>query len=55
MTAAVLHALESGSTAIEDIGIQAVLIGSVANACQIASAINGLSSSDINNVSYNLI
>ncbi|KAF2896158.1 hypothetical protein ILUMI_10021 [Ignelater luminosus] len=49
LTAAVLHALESGSTAIEDIGNQAVLIGSVANACQIANAISGLNSSDINN------
>jgi len=45
---AVLSALENGSTAVEDMGNQALLIGSVANACQIAAAIDGLSSTDIN-------
>jgi len=45
---AVLTALESGTTAIEDMGTQAVLIGSVANADQIATAIGGITTADVN-------
>lgn len=51
LKASVLMALESGQTAIEDIGYQALLTGCVSNACQIASSVDGITLEDVNAVS----
>lgn len=50
LKAAVLSELESGSRLVSDIGQQAVLLGQVHSAAQLAAAIDGVSVADVNAV-----
>lgn len=55
LKAAVLSELESGSRLVSDIGQQAVLLGQVQSASQLAAAIDGVSVADVNAVSVTLL